>query len=207
MLEAAVSTWDTWPKLPWCKPGLPQMVKLSASWTEGHLILVTWIMRWGNPSPALKVPFVFSHDSLPSPITYIFQCSKSYKLYVNTTYKDAASFLVQGKAGVVKAQEAAASTSRGQGPGGGRVGTRAQPLQLLVGSGAPPRCHSLRLNSLAKLMQGKGSVPAIFGAMCSSPANPVAHQSSGFPGPLAGAEALRVGGGGQGQVESRYAFV
>ena len=70
----------------------------------------------GQPPPiqAVIFPFVSSHTRLfllPSPITYIFQCPKSYKVYMNITYKDAASFLRKGQEGVVKAQEAAASTS------------------------------------------------------------------------------------------------
>lgn len=40
------------------------------------------------PIPAIIFPFVSSHTQLfllPSPITYIFQCAKSYKVYMNVT--------------------------------------------------------------------------------------------------------------------------
>lgn len=40
------------------------------------------------PIPAIIFPFVSSHTQLfllPSPITYIFQCAKNYKVYMNVT--------------------------------------------------------------------------------------------------------------------------
>lgn len=59
------------------------------------------------PSPAVIHPLVSSHTSslLLSPITYIFQYPKSYKVYMNITYKDVVSFLGQGRMGCLcKAQ-------------------------------------------------------------------------------------------------------
>lgn len=40
------------------------------------------------PIPAVIFPFVSSHTQLsllPSPITYIFHCAKSYEVYMNVT--------------------------------------------------------------------------------------------------------------------------
>lgn len=49
------------------------------------------------PSPAVLLPIVSSHTNslLLSPIAYIFRNPKSYKVYMNITYKDTASFLRQ----------------------------------------------------------------------------------------------------------------
>ena len=77
----------------------------------------------GSPHPAQlpHFPLFFPHQLflLPSPITYIFRYPKSFKVYMNITYKDAASFVGTGKEGwLSKAQEAAASTSYEKGPQG-----------------------------------------------------------------------------------------
>lgn len=46
--------------------------------------------------------FPYQFFLLPSPITYISQCPKHYKVYMNITYKNTASFVGTGKEGVVK---------------------------------------------------------------------------------------------------------
>lgn len=60
-------------------------------------------------SATVIFPFISSYTSSfvsPPPLYYFFQCQKkSYKVYMNTTYKDTGPFLGQGKEGMVKAQK------------------------------------------------------------------------------------------------------
>lgn len=62
------------------------------------------MMKRASPLPAQLSEFPWflpAPTLLLSPITYIFQYPKSYKVYMNMTYKDAASFPGWGEDGVL----------------------------------------------------------------------------------------------------------
>lgn len=100
MTGAAILTWGIWTKLPWLGLG-PSWVMKVALLDSRTLDPGSMDYEMGQPPPiqAVIFPFVSSHTQLfllPSPTTYIFQCPKSYKVYMNITYKDAAPFLRKG---------------------------------------------------------------------------------------------------------------
>lgn len=150
-MEAAIRSWGTWPQLPWLGPGTSRVMKVASmdSWTldpggSGH--------KTGSPHPTQLPHFLLflPTPTLSSALSHyiIFQYPKSYKVYMNITYKDAASFVGTWKEGwLSKAEEAAASTSYEKGPrrrGGQRWGLG--PRAVAGDVGTPSECHSLRLN-------------------------------------------------------------
>ncbi|KAF6094873.1 hypothetical protein HJG60_011946 [Phyllostomus discolor] len=107
----------------------------------------------GSPHPAQLPHFLLF---LPTPTLsftlshyiYLPVSQKLQSLYMNITYKDAASFVGTWKEGwLSKAEEAAASTSYEKGPqgrGGQRWGLG--PRAVAGDVGTPSECHGLRLN-------------------------------------------------------------
>jgi hypothetical protein len=122
-----------------------------ALWAQGHSILIAQIMRWDNPSPAVVVPFVFF--PIPTffyspPHIHFPMFKKLQSLYEYNIQR--CSLLPRARKGrewLNKAQEAAASTSCGQGPGG-KGSWHWGPASIAVGGevGSPSKCHSLRLH-------------------------------------------------------------
>ena len=82
-------TWGIQPQLPWRGLGPSWVMKGALLDSRTHdLGSVDYEMGQTLPIPAVIFPFVSSHTQLfllPSPITYIFQCAKSYKVYTNVT--------------------------------------------------------------------------------------------------------------------------